>query len=267
MQETYERSPGRASGTDHRVRILGHGESSQLLLSVLETARREVLTFQTVPNHDHPLWTGVSGTDLPAWREPNGTVTERLRQRDVRMRSILAKEFFDSPHSRAAVERYRKQGLEVRAIHALPATMVLVDSHTALLPLDTGGATGAVMFRSGATTDVLRSAFELHWERSVPLLAGDGADLDTPSETQLVILQLLAAGMKDESIARYLRVSLRTVRRNITSLCEKVGAPTRFTLATIAAERGWISRQKSATSVQPGPGTATGSRDTKEGPR
>jgi DNA-binding CsgD family transcriptional regulator len=265
LQEVFERSPGRASGVDHPVRVVGREESSRLVTSVLETARREVLTFQTVPNAEHPLWTAV-GLDRPAQRDRDGTLTERLRRRGVRVRCIFAQEFLDSPHSRAAVERHHSVGLEIRAIRTLPATMLLVDSRTALLPLDAGGTSGTVMFRNGTTTDVLRSAFELHWDRSVPLITPNGADLDVPSETQLVILRLLAAGMKDESIARHLQVSLRTVRRNITSLCEKVGAPTRFTLAAIAAERGWISGPRTSSQDGTWPGIAKG-QNRREGLR
>src|SRR5262249_59062341 len=101
--------------------------------------------------------------------------------------------------------------------------------------------TGAVMFHHGAATDLLRAAFEMHWNHSVPLVPGDRPDEHAPSPIQLRILHLLAAGMKDEAIARRLQVSLRTVRRNISTLCDKVGAPTRFALATIAAEHGWIT--------------------------
>jgi DNA-binding CsgD family transcriptional regulator len=116
-----------------------------------------------------------------------------------------------------------------------------------MVPLDTEGATGAVLFRHGAATDLLQAAFELHWGRSVPLVAGSAAGNGVPSDMQLLILRLLAAGMKDESIARHLGVSLRTVRRNLTTLCEAVGAPTRFTLATFAAERGWIAASATTT--------------------
>src|SRR5262249_31010903 len=151
------------------------------------------------------------------------------------------KEFLDSPQAHDAVERYARQGMEVRVIHALPTTMIIVDGREALIPLDNTPTTGAVTFRHGAAMELLQAAFELLWSRSVPLATENAATDDGPTPIQTLILRLLAAGMKDESIARHLGVSIRTVRRNLTTLAEQVGAPTRFALATVAAERGWIA--------------------------
>lgn len=240
LQEAYERSPG-CQSDDQRVRIIDEQQAAHLSVDLLETARQEVLAFQIILTPDHPLWTtAVVGPEV-AVLGPDVTVVERLCSRGVRVRCIFAKEFLDSPQARDAVERYARQGLEIRAIHALPTTMIMVDARVALVPLDAGRTTGAVMFRQGAATDLLQAAFELHWSRSVPLVADADCHGDAPSETQMLVLRLLAAGMKDESIARHLQVSLRTVRRNITTLGDKMGAPTRFALAAVAAQRGWIA--------------------------
>jgi DNA-binding NarL/FixJ family response regulator len=42
------------------------------------------------------------------------------------------------------------------------------------------------------------------------------------------IITLLAAGVKDEAIARQLGVSPHTVRRRIAALCKRLGVTTRF---------------------------------------
>ncbi len=59
------------------------------------------------------------------------------------------------------------------------------------------------------------------------------------------LLTMLAAGQKDEAIARYLGVSLRTVRRRVSLLMEEHGAHTRFQLG-IAAERRGLLREPRA---------------------
>ncbi len=51
---------------------------------------------------------------------------------------------------------------------------------------------------------------------------------------------MLAQGHKDEACARNLDVSVRTVRRMVADLTERVGAGSRFELAILAARGGWI---------------------------
>ena len=54
------------------------------------------------------------------------------------------------------------------------------------------------------------------------------------------LLRQLAAGAKDEQIARTLGLSLRTVRRRVADLMIELGADTRFQAGVEAARRGWL---------------------------
>jgi DNA-binding CsgD family transcriptional regulator len=222
---------------DPNVWVVGADKANQLLTDMLATARSEVLIFHA---------TGIGC--LAPFPDPTWIAGEvvRLRAAGVRLRCIYEKQFLESTQARDDLERYTSYGLELKAIHELPTTMVLVDSRAALVPLDSRNPRGAVMFDRGAATDLMRAAFELHWIRAVPLDIREPGTTQTcddkePTEMQLRILCLLAVGMKDEAIARHLRVSLRTVRRNLSNLCEAVGAPTRFALAIVAAEHGWTA--------------------------
>jgi DNA-binding NarL/FixJ family response regulator len=49
---------------------------------------------------------------------------------------------------------------------------------------------------------------------------------------------LLAAGLKDEAIARQLGVSLRTIHRRTGDLLDRLGARTRFQAGMQAARQG-----------------------------
>ncbi len=234
LRQDYTNS-ARRRADDPSVSVVNAEEAPQLAVDLLTTARSEVLLFHTSGFENLALFSDS------AW-----TVGEvsRLRSAGARLRCIYEKQFLELPQGRETVERFASSGLESKAIHKLPTPMVLVDSRVALVPLHAQEAAGAVMFRRGAATDLLRAAFELHWGRGAPLGAGPPAarasiQEDEPTDMQLRILCLLAVGMKDEAIARHLQVSLRTVRRNLTSLCEAVGAPTRFALAIVSAERGW----------------------------
>lgn len=51
---------------------------------------------------------------------------------------------------------------------------------------------------------------------------------------------MLSAGMTDAAIARTLGVSPRTVARRVGALQDRLGARSRFQLAALAAQRGWL---------------------------
>ncbi|MET7679216.1 helix-turn-helix transcriptional regulator [Streptomyces sp. NPDC005423] len=68
------------------------------------------------------------------------------------------------------------------------------------------------------------------------------ADICTerPTGRERQVLELLAAGHLDESIARQLNISIRTCRRIIASLMDRLEARSRFQAGVIAAARGWM---------------------------
>jgi DNA-binding NarL/FixJ family response regulator len=84
--------------------------------------------------------------------------------------------------------------------------------------------------------------FDMVWERALPLHAGDSAERDTCqlAAEDRMLLQMLAAGLKDQVIARQLDVSLRTARRRLAHLMTTTGATSRFQLALAASRRGWL---------------------------
>ncbi|HEX5861291.1 MAG TPA: helix-turn-helix domain-containing protein, partial [Nocardioides sp.] len=59
-------------------------------------------------------------------------------------------------------------------------------------------------------------------------------------ELRRFLLQQLAAGAKDEQIARVLGISLRTVRRRVADLLSELGVDTRFQAGAEAVRRGWL---------------------------
>ncbi|WP_406385668.1 response regulator transcription factor [Streptomyces sp. NBC_01618] len=77
---------------------------------------------------------------------------------------------------------------------------------------------------------------------AVPLPpAGEGVQSGaSPTNESRQLLSYLSAGLTDESIARELGVSERTVARRIVRLQEMLGARTRFQLGVQASRRGWL---------------------------
>jgi len=77
------------------------------------------------------------------------------------------------------------------------------------------------------------------WELSDPFLAP--APPDPPlTGLQQSILQGLANGLSDESIARRLDINVRTCRRHIASMLETLRADSRFQAALKARDAGWV---------------------------
>jgi DNA-binding NarL/FixJ family response regulator len=54
------------------------------------------------------------------------------------------------------------------------------------------------------------------------------------------VLRLAAQGMCDDSIARQLGVSVRTVRARFADAMSELGAQSRFHAGVEAARRGWL---------------------------
>lgn len=107
--------------------------------------------------------------------------------------------------------------------------IIVLDRKTALIPkygvnMQTPGAT---FVTEASIIEFLCRIFEHHW--------GAGHDFQTANEFTEVtgelekrILQLMAAGIKDDGIAKRLGISTRTCRRYIKEIMEKLDAASRF---------------------------------------
>ena len=151
----------------------------------------------------------------------------------LRIRGIYDPAALQSPAMLARVAGYVARGEEAR-IGEMPLKLILADHHTALLPLTYGGAVNsALVIHASALLDALVSLFEVLWRAAVPFPAangrgGDGRGGDDSAARETHVLTLLVAGVSDDTIARRLGVSSRTVQRDIRKICDDLGAVTRF---------------------------------------
>jgi len=76
----------------------------------------------------------------------------------------------------------------------------------------------------------------------------EGGDC-TPLERSIV--RLLATGAKDDAVARQLGLSVRTLRRGIAELMERLKATSRFQLGVRVAALGWLDRVGDGTAGRP----------------
>jgi DNA-binding CsgD family transcriptional regulator/sugar-specific transcriptional regulator TrmB len=176
--------------------------------------------------------------DLEAGKPLDGEAMAR----GVAFRTLYQDSVRNDPTTISHAHWLLDQGGEVRTAPVLPQRMVIVDREQALVPIDpVNTRKGALHVTEPGIVRALVDLFELAWATAVPLGAVHERDPGTGlSETERALLRLLASGLTDEGAGRRLGVSLRTVRRMMSSVMERLDASSRFEAGLKAAQRGWL---------------------------
>ncbi|MFC7624820.1 helix-turn-helix domain-containing protein [Microlunatus sp. GCM10028923] len=231
----YASIQGTTSGGFLEV-IRGIDQAREAMHQVETGAEREVLCFDRAP-----YFSQRKGTISP--------VQESAAQRGVKYRVVYQQAVLEDPLIMAAVRN--STGLEeARTYPDVPVRMIIADEERALLLLPYGSApdadgsrtdeptdADAVLVHPSTLLDALVRLFGSIWSLAVPISSLDDTSW---ADEHRQLLQLLATGLTDASIARELGVSERTVQRRINRLHQLLGASTRFLLGVQAAKRGWI---------------------------
>jgi DNA-binding NarL/FixJ family response regulator len=118
--------------------------------------------------------------------------------------------------------------------------MMIMDHDLAVIPRAADDPSqGAIFIRESALVELLIYLFDHMWAVGQPVFAdpeGPGA----PTGRVARVLELMAAGVKDERIARTLGVGSRTVRRDISELKQALGASSRTEIVAAAVRQGWL---------------------------
>ncbi|CAN3979978.1 LuxR C-terminal-related transcriptional regulator [Kitasatospora purpeofusca] len=209
-----------------------------LLCDVIDSCRSEVL----VSKH--------GGSFPPAALREALPRDLALLGRGIRMRSLYQHATrFDQP-TRLHAEQLIGAGAEVRTLPEVLPQMIIVDGALALLPARSGGA---LVIREPDLLAYLLDVFARDWENATPFATGPQAAHDIAVTVKQSILVLLAKGLKDESIARRLGISLRTCRRHVSEILEGLGAHSRFQAGVFAERRGLTAHPAPAPASAPAP--------------
>ncbi|WP_327735597.1 helix-turn-helix transcriptional regulator [Streptomyces nojiriensis] len=174
--------------------------------------------------------------------EASRPLDRRALARGIEMRSV----YQDSARNDATTLAYARwlteQGGQVRTSPLLPPRLLIFDRAVAVVPIDPDHSRlGALCTSAPGIVASLTTLFEQTWNSAVPLGADRPRPSDTrPTATELELLKLLASGMTDEAAAKRLGVSLRTVRRQMAALMERLHATSRFEAGLKAAQQGWL---------------------------
>lgn len=210
------------------------------LLEGVETVRAMLTDLATLSRHSvDSMVTGGAQSDAAI--EAALPLDRELLERGVALRSLFAGPAMAHSPTARYLRAIEGAGARVRLNPLLPTRMLIYDRESAVIPLDPNDTTrGAVLIRSGAILNLLTHLFDLYWRQARPLAAapGEGDELTSLEST---VLRLMAAGNLDEVIARHIGVSVRTTRRIVSDLTNRLGATSRFQAGVEAVNRGWIS--------------------------
>jgi sugar-specific transcriptional regulator TrmB/DNA-binding CsgD family transcriptional regulator len=168
-------------------------------------------------------------------------VLERaLLERGVAIRVVYEAGSVSAPGRLAEIRDVVAAGEQARMLPELPCKLAVVDDRWAMLPFATGSElTAAVLVRASSLLDALTGMFEAYWQRAVRVPEAAGAP-EGAGDRRLELLTLLSAGFTDDSIARQLGVSPRTVQRWVREVMDALGARTRFQAGIQAARAGLL---------------------------
>ncbi|MEV1055443.1 helix-turn-helix domain-containing protein [Streptomyces sp. NPDC059017] len=205
---------------------------------LLTSAEREVVVL------DRPPY--VKGRPGYGTFHMPGPGIEALLDRGVSVRAVLDRDGLAAPERIRTLKALVERGLRARVAPAVPTRLIAVDRRTALLPPGDAAdpRASALVVGDALLRHALLPLFETVWDRAAP--PGGALPPEPPPPggalpaEQKELLALLAAGLKDEAIARRLGVHVHTARRRISRLLESLGAETRFQAGARATLRGWL---------------------------
>ncbi len=157
------------------------------------------------------------------------------------VRLLYATQTAHDPENGETLCAYADAGADVRVASHVPERMIIADRACAVVPLVSEfEGRGALVVREPT---IVKNLFRLYWSQfrtAVPVqrfIAGVPAQSEPGDRLLLLVLK---SGVRDQAAAEQLGVSLRTLRRHVADLMDRLGATTRFQAAILAAERGWI---------------------------
>jgi DNA-binding CsgD family transcriptional regulator len=167
----------------------------------------------------------------------------RSLRRGLALRSVYHPSALDDPAMAAYLRDIAILGAQVRFTEDAMDRMIVFDRGVAVVPIrPNDSARGALLVREPGLVSQLVTYFDNVWQAASDLAdpAGPGPDPPRLSGLEQQVLAALASSDKDEIAARELNVSVRTYRRYVADLMNRLGAVNRFQAALRAKEENWI---------------------------
>jgi DNA-binding CsgD family transcriptional regulator len=199
--------------------------------AVLATATSEVLVMSSL---------------TVAAKDPIGLIRQVDREnllRGVRYRVLVPDPARTAPMLATQLAAHALAGAATRTVPNVPGDALVVDRSVAVIPVSrtgTGTAASIAAIRLPSLVTTMVELFERVWAGAVPLIPANLPDSTEPTPRERQLLTLLFDGCTDMVAAARLGVSVRTVRRMVADLMNRLGARSRFQAGAKAADRGWL---------------------------
>ncbi|MEU6862345.1 LuxR C-terminal-related transcriptional regulator [Streptomyces sp. NPDC046876] len=205
---------------------------------------RAVIDELTFFTRTESLTTSPTGVLSPESISHARLLDSRILRRKVHMRTLMASPALEDAPTMAYLRELASKGAHIRISYEPLERLIICDRAAALTPIDPARSSkGAILTRDPGLVAALVSLFERMWQTAHDLPASaDGENPDTgfANSFQRQILRSLYAAEKDEIGARELGIAVRTYRKHVASIMQRLGASNRFQAALLARERGWI---------------------------
>jgi sugar-specific transcriptional regulator TrmB/DNA-binding CsgD family transcriptional regulator len=187
---------------------------------LMDSARREICFFDKPPYAQvRSVITEEALSIEPEWR---------ALERNVALRCVYDPGF--DTDRLAELSLFANKGEQSRT-SPVPMKLIIIDSHTALIPSMRSYAPGhdlrASIVRHALLVEALQWLFEAVWDAAVPIMTSVNSETDPRRQ---MLISMLMTGSTDSAIANTLNINVRSVRRWISELMDELGVSTRLQL-------------------------------------
>lgn len=225
----------RSNRCDAQIRVLDDpAEVKREVTMLMHTCERETVTVQ--PGG------GRSSESVRRVLDP----TLDMLSRGVAMRTLYQHTARASLATRAFVRQVVAEGAEVRTTGEPFERVFFFDAKIAVVSQERQGrqAPGAAIVSEPTLVNFMYRTFENIWQSAQVFDADRVEYQETAEELRSNILRLMAAGLKDDVIARRLGMATRTCRRYITELMDELDARSRFQAGLTVGRLGLLEDEQ-----------------------
>jgi hypothetical protein len=158
-----------------------------------------------------------------------------LLGRGVEMRTLYQHTARYHQPTQVYAEQMLSAGAEIRTLADLPGRMIIVDRRAVFIP-SAEHADGAVLVRDPSLVGFLCHTFDRAWASGMPYQLGPAAAREASEDIKDRVVALLSNGLKDDVVAKRLGLSVRSCRRHIAEIMERLGARSRFQAGVLIAQ-------------------------------
>ncbi|WP_327075290.1 helix-turn-helix domain-containing protein [Kitasatospora purpeofusca] len=214
--------------TDNLVEVVTGDSIIERIETIEEAAESEVLRFDSPPYHTHG--------------SPNPIEIENLGQ-GVEYRVVYSRSAVQNAAYYAVnIQPSTAAGERARILPTVPVKLTVFDRRLAIVSMSFVEAEvndSLLLVHPSSLLSALAGLFETSWRAALPMHLGERVP-SALSPIHRRIVELLATGVTDDTIAELLGVSRRTLSRHLEQLNSRAGSVTRFQMALHAARNGWI---------------------------